>query len=206
MWLWSFFLKELSVSGLLITETGSKGERSFTEQGGSGRILRPGSDNKESACQCRRPGLDPSVRKIPWRRSGLPAPVFLTGESHGQRSLVGYSSWGHKESDKIKPGTFLKFHSLLFFFSPPSLRRYLHALLVPPWELVPVFSSWPCMPWLMPWALFLGLDPVVQLFLPLYLTFTLFCSQSSPMCSSVTCFMKYMWFFIFVCLCRLFVK
>ena len=119
MWLWSFFLKELSVSGLLITETGSKGERSFTEQGRSGRILRPGSDNKESACQCRRPGLDPSVRKIPWRRSGSPSPVFLTGESHGQRSLVGYSPWGHKESDKIKPGIFFNF--ILYSFSSPLL-------------------------------------------------------------------------------------
>ena len=35
----------------------------------------------------------------PWRREWLPTPVFLPGESHGQRSLVGYSPWGHKESD-----------------------------------------------------------------------------------------------------------
>ena len=39
------------------------------------------------------------VRKIPWRREWLPTPVFLLGESHGQRSLVGYSAWGHKELD-----------------------------------------------------------------------------------------------------------
>ena len=39
------------------------------------------------------------VKKIPWRREWLPTPVFLPGESHGQRSLVGYSPWGHKESD-----------------------------------------------------------------------------------------------------------
>ena len=40
------------------------------------------------------------VRKIPWRRKWLPTPVFLPGESHGQRSLAGYSPWGlsHKES------------------------------------------------------------------------------------------------------------
>ena len=49
--------------------------------------------------QCGRPGLDPWVRKIPWRRKWQPTPVFLLGESHGQRSLVGYSPWGHKESD-----------------------------------------------------------------------------------------------------------
>ena len=35
----------------------------------------------------------------PWRRKWQPTPVFLPGESHGQRSLVGYSPWGRKESD-----------------------------------------------------------------------------------------------------------
>ena len=46
-----------------------------------------------------RPGLDPCVGKIPWRRAWQPTPVFLPGESHGQRSLAGYSQWGRKESD-----------------------------------------------------------------------------------------------------------
>ena len=49
---------------------------------------------KESLWQCRRHGFNPWVRKIPWRRKWQPTPVFLPGESHGQRSLVGYSSWG----------------------------------------------------------------------------------------------------------------
>ena len=44
-------------------------------------------------------GLDPWVGKIPWRRKWQPTPVFLPGGSHGWRSLVGYSPWGHKESD-----------------------------------------------------------------------------------------------------------
>ena len=57
------------------------------------------SDSKESACQCWRPRFDPWVRKIPWRREWHPTPVFLSGKSHGQISLVGYSPWGHKESD-----------------------------------------------------------------------------------------------------------
>ena len=35
--------------------------------------------------------FDPWVRKIPWRRKGQSTPVFLLGESHGQRSLEGYS-------------------------------------------------------------------------------------------------------------------
>ena len=40
--------------------------------------------------QCRRPRFAPWVRKILWRRKGQPAPVFLPGESHRQRSLAGY--------------------------------------------------------------------------------------------------------------------
>ena len=43
--------------------------------------------------------FDPWVRKIPWRREWLPIPVFVPRESHGQRSLAGYSPWGCKESD-----------------------------------------------------------------------------------------------------------
>ena len=43
---------------------------------------------------CRRPGFDPWVRKIPWRREWLPTPVFLPEEFHGQRSLAGYKSMG----------------------------------------------------------------------------------------------------------------
>ena len=41
----------------------------------------------------------PWVRKIPWRRKWLPTPVFLPRKSRGQRSLAGYSPWGHKEWD-----------------------------------------------------------------------------------------------------------
>ena len=58
-----------------------------------------GTSGKEPACQCRRLKrcrLDPWVRKIPWRRAWQPTPVFLPGESHGQRSLAGYSPWGHR--------------------------------------------------------------------------------------------------------------
>ena len=58
-----------------------------------------GSNDKESACQYRQTEFDPWVRKIPWRREWLPTLGFLPGESHEQRSLVGYSPWGCKESD-----------------------------------------------------------------------------------------------------------
>ena len=43
--------------------------------------------------------FDPWVEKIPQKREWQPTPVFLPGKSHAQRSLVGYSSWGPKESD-----------------------------------------------------------------------------------------------------------
>ena len=45
------------------------------------------------------PGFNPWVGKIPWRKKWQHTPVFLPGESHGQRSLAGYSPWGFKESD-----------------------------------------------------------------------------------------------------------
>ena len=48
---------------------------------------------------CQRPGFDPLVGKILWRRKQQPIPVFLPGKFHGQRSLEGYSPKGHKESD-----------------------------------------------------------------------------------------------------------
>ena len=41
--------------------------------------------------QCGKPGFDPCVGKLPWRRARQPTPVFLPGESRGQRSLVGYT-------------------------------------------------------------------------------------------------------------------
>ena len=47
----------------------------------------------------RRDRLDPWVRKVLWRRAWQPTPVFLPGESRGQRSLAGYSPGGQKESD-----------------------------------------------------------------------------------------------------------
>jgi len=46
-------------------------------------------------------GFNPWVKKIPWRRECQPTPVFLIGKAHGHRSLIGYSPWGHKESDTL---------------------------------------------------------------------------------------------------------
>ena len=47
----------------------------------------------------RKSGFNPWVGKIPWKREWQPTPVFLPGEFHGQRSLVGYSPRACKESD-----------------------------------------------------------------------------------------------------------
>ena len=46
--------------------------------------------------------FDPWVGKIPWRRKWQPTPIFLPGKPHGQRSLVGYSPWGHEDSDRTE--------------------------------------------------------------------------------------------------------
>ena len=65
--------------------------------------LRP-----QSVClQCGRHWFDPWVRKILWRRKCQPTPVLLPGKSRGWRSVVGYSSWGRKESDMTE---WLHFH------------------------------------------------------------------------------------------------
>ena len=67
-----------------------------------------GTSGKEPACQCRRRkihGFDPWFRKIPWKRAWQPTPVFLPGESHGQRSLAGYSPWSNRKSDPTEQPT-----------------------------------------------------------------------------------------------------
>ena len=72
---------------------------------------------KDSPCQWRRfkrLQFNPCVGKIPWRRKWQPIPVFLPGKSHGQRSLVSYSSWGHKEPNMTEhpctPHTHMAIH------------------------------------------------------------------------------------------------
>ena len=54
---------------------------------------------------------DPWVGKIPWRRAWQPTPVFLPGESHGQRSLAGYSPRGHEESDTTEVTSHTHIHT-----------------------------------------------------------------------------------------------
>ena len=97
-----------------------------------------GASGKEPACQCRRLkrcGFHPWVGKILWRRAGQPTPVFLPEESHGQRSLVGYSPWGHKELDRTEQ---LSMHACKALFTYLSLQLLLFIIRVS----APISSLW----------------------------------------------------------------
>ena len=61
---------------------------------------------KETTCNAGDTSFIPWVGKIPWRRAWQSTPVFLPGESHGQRSLAGYSPWGCKELDRNEQLTY----------------------------------------------------------------------------------------------------
>ena len=70
----------------------------------------------------RRQEFNPWVRKMPWSRKRQPAPVFLPGKLHGQRSLVGYSGKVFKGTERTRHPSFflltrfgLLRHSLKFF-------------------------------------------------------------------------------------------
>ena len=100
------------------------------------RLVPGGGSSKEPACQCRRHrrcGFDPGVGKILWRRAWQPTPVFLPGESHRQRSLVGCSPWGRNESDTTErlstqhtfKWSFITVVLLSVLFSKPNLWEIL---------------------------------------------------------------------------------
>ena len=74
-------------------------------------ISFPAAQKVKNLLQCKRSWLDPRVGKILWRRAWLPTPASLPGESHGQRSLAGYSPPGHKESDTTERLTLSVFNT-----------------------------------------------------------------------------------------------
>ena len=88
-----------------LDEVTGGGRGRWTHDRISGLIRREGLPwwftQLRSGLQCRRlrPGFDPWIGTIPWSRKWQPTPVFLPGEFHGQRSLVGCSPWGRRESD-----------------------------------------------------------------------------------------------------------
>ena len=69
-----------------------------------------GSDGKESACSAGDPGSAPQSGGSPGEGDGYTL-VFFPGEFHGQRTLVGDSPWGNKESDMTEPQHFHFFMS-----------------------------------------------------------------------------------------------
>ena len=81
-WLLFREIRTLAFIGCLLLPGGSVGKESLRHAGDAGRHE-----------------FDPLVGEILWRRAWQPTPVFLPGESHGQRSLVGYSPQGRKELD-----------------------------------------------------------------------------------------------------------
>ena len=86
-------------------------------------IYQTGSDGKASACNARHLCSIPGSVRYPWRRAWLPTPVFLPGESHGQRSLAGYCPWGHKELDMTKQLTHKHISQPLVLFLPPHTHK-----------------------------------------------------------------------------------
>ena len=122
-------------------------QKSLGARGKSARYLQVSATSgqnrwlsaKESTCQCRRHKrlrFDPWVGKIPWRRAWQPTPVFLPEESHGQRSLVGYSPQNRKESDTTESACMqcntweLQPKAEVIHQSKPSFNRYWMPILV----------------------------------------------------------------------------
>ena len=70
------------------------------------------SDGKSVCLQCGRPGFNPWVRKIPWRRKWQPTPVLLPGKSHGQRAWWTAVHWVTKNQTRLSDFTSLHLHQL----------------------------------------------------------------------------------------------
>ena len=89
-----------------------------------------------------RPGFNPWVGKIPWRRAWQPTPVFLPAESHGQRSLMDYSPWDRKEPDTtewLSTALHSNNHSKLTTVTDNLKCQWLN-----PIALIPVLGTVPC--------------------------------------------------------------
>ena len=76
----------------------------------SGRGQKDGEKRKTPMCfrNCMETWVQSLGHEDPWRRARQPTLLFLPGESHGQRSLVGYSPWAHKESDMTERLTYVR--------------------------------------------------------------------------------------------------
>ena len=79
-----------------------------------------------------RPRFNPWVGEISWRRKWQPTLVSLPGKSHGWRSVVGYSPWGHKESDTTEQ---LHFKMVISITKTRSRRHILHHPINLKWQI-----------------------------------------------------------------------
>ena len=81
---------------------------------------------KESSCQygrCRRRRFNLWVGKIPWRRKWQPTPIFLPGESHGQRSLAGYRPCGRKSWTQLSNYTTTAGYCKILDIMPSAIQK-----------------------------------------------------------------------------------
>jgi len=126
------FTNDLTTSPVILQakEAASSRECSFAPAGASRAVL-VGKNPPASIRRRYRRGFHPWVGKLPWRRPWQLTPVFLPGESHGQKSLRGYSPWGQRvghDWSNLACTYLLGLNSLswsrVFFLPFPSGRAY----------------------------------------------------------------------------------
>ena len=100
---WTTLLCKIHLKTYGLTQTSSLEKHSLIQKQAS-QVVLVVKNPPASGGDGKRPGVDPWVGKITWRRKWQPTPVFLLGESREQRSLVSYSPQGHKDLD-ITEGT-----------------------------------------------------------------------------------------------------
>ena len=95
-------------------------------------IISSWLSGKESACQCRRCGFNPWLGKSSWKKAWQSTLVFLPGEAHGQRSLMGYSPWGLWARWATVHGALRSMGTQLSYWSRPCMRilPWLYVMLV----------------------------------------------------------------------------
>ena len=101
-----------------------------------------GANGREPACQCRRQkrhGFIPYVRKISWRKAWEPTPVFLPGESHGQRNLVATVHSVAKSTTQLKRLSTLQAQDIVE--KNVWTQGGVSSLLLPPASCLPCFTS-----------------------------------------------------------------
>ena len=119
---------------------------------GSSEVIQDMASLVAQTVKCLRPGFDPWVRKIPWRRKWQPTPVFMPGKSHGLSILGGYSPWGRKELDTTR---WLHFTSLRKFIKWPPWP-------IQPWKIYLACGQHVILPYWTPISCSCGPFPILK--------------------------------------------